>query len=63
MKLDIINGLLIVSVLGLNTSGLIYLCLNMFVEHSSMNLNIALGCIVLANLFNFVRNKLCSSAA
>lgn len=51
------NKLLAIASAGLSISGIIFLCLSIFSEvKNTVFLNVSLACIVLANLFNIVRN-------
>lgn len=53
-----INILLIISSMGLLVSGVIFLCLSIFTEpKNNTYLCVALGCIVLSNLFNLIRSQ------
>ena len=58
MKEETVKRLLIIAGLGLAVEGIIFLCLAIFTaEKNNTYLCLALGCIILSNLFNIIRHQ------
>ena len=56
MKEETVKRLLIIASLGLAVAGIIFLCMAIFTaEKNNAYLYVALGCVVLSNLFNIIR--------
>lgn len=57
MDKTILNRLMIIASIGLEIAGIVFLCISIFGNgESTRPLACALGCILLASLFNLIRN-------
>ena len=58
MNVHLVKKLLLIASISLTASGIIFLCLSIFTEpKNTAYLSLALGSILLANLFNIIRMR------
>lgn len=60
MNVNLVKKLLLIASISLTASGIIFLSLSIFTEpKNTAYLSLALGSILLANLFNLIRMRTC----